>query len=84
MKKKGVLLEIGAVTLIVATTLGILFTATSTAPLYYGDSASKTFLDYEQCPRTLTSFDKHNLVLFASRQEAEELGYHAKEGCVSP
>ena len=81
MNKRGVVVELGAVIMILLTTIGVIVTLSSSRQLYVGDSGSGLFVDYYQCKEYANHITEENLVVFSSREDAAQQ-FKPKEGCV--
>lgn len=83
VNKKGVLIEIGAIILIVLTSLGIMAVANyNSSPLYIGDSNSHKYFDYFKCKELVNNITEKNVVIFDSIEKAKQAGYNETFGCI--
>ena len=82
MKKKGVFLEIGAILIILITSIGAIAIFSSSSKVYVGDKSNLTYFEYYKCKEHLNEINEGNQEIFSSKKEAEDKGFIAIEGCV--
>jgi hypothetical protein len=81
MNKKGVFLEIGALIIIIITSVGLIVTAMNSSTLIVGDSSTHKYFSYYKCKTQANQITESNLVIFNSEQDATQKGYNATQGC---
>ncbi len=82
MNKKGVVIEIGAIILILLTTAGIYYTVTNLDNLYIGNKETSEYFDYYKCKDISNSIPEENVIVFKSKVEANKSGFIPNEGCI--
>lgn len=83
MKKRGTVIEVGAVVIIIITTLSIVVTYfLNDSPIYVGDSSTKHYIDYNKCRNQAKNISDENIVIFKTLEEAKEKEFKPIEGCV--
>lgn len=81
MNKRGQIIELGAIVLIVLTTIGVYATVYASQNLYVGNLRTHKFLNYFECKDIANSIPQANLIMFNSKQEAINQNYNVTEGC---
>lgn len=81
MNKRGFLIEIGAVVIILLTTAGVIFTISNAEKLYVGDRSTGKYVNYFKCDAIARNITGDNLEIFKSQKEAE-VNFELLEGCV--
>lgn len=81
INKRGAWLELGALALILLTTLGVAKVFTASEHIYAGDKSKGVFYDYKVCPEEVKGINKENLIIFGNLKEADSV-FERAEGCV--
>lgn len=81
MQKRG-LLEVGAVALIIITTIGVLIVISESKHIIVGDTKTKFLYDFSKCSEEVNKIPTNNQIVFEDKQQAYSLNYKDKEGCI--
>ena len=82
MDKKGIVLELGAIFIIIVTTVGALYVFSESGHIYVGNNINKKFYDYKICPTEVINISEQNRVIFENKEKAMNEGYGVYGGCV--
>lgn len=74
-------MEVGALILIIITSIGAYKVLSASQHIYVGDKAQRIFYDYKYCPEKIKQIPENNAVIFDTLKEAKE-SYNEGEGCV--
>lgn len=80
MNKKGFILELGAIIVIVLTTVGIILTVSNSNNLYIGNKENGKYLNYFKCKDIANEINETNVIIFKSKAQAQ-IDYEPLEGC---
>ena len=81
MNKRGTI-EIGAIILVIITTIGAGAVFSESKNIYVGDNELNEFYNYDKCPEKVNSISKENQIIFKNIKEAESRGYTKIKECV--
>jgi len=81
MNKRGQILELGAIIIIIIASFGVFQVFSESEHIYIGDNREGTFYDYKICPNEINSIPKENMVIFNNLREAE-ITFNKSVGCV--
>ena len=81
MQKRGAIIEIGAVILVVITTIGAIAIFSESKDIYVGDSRNSTVYLYEHCKEKVNNIPQNDQVIFKNLEEAINTGYIPADGC---
>lgn len=76
------MIEVGAVLVIILTTLGVFAVLHASKNIYVGDERTNELYNYDKCPDDVRAIPQEHQILFGTIRQAEEEGYHLIEGCV--
>lgn len=79
MNKRGEIFIVAfAVIVIIFTSAGVLYSLvkSNNNVLYVGDKSSHIFVDYFQCKDKANGISENNIVVFKSKEEANQQGYN--------
>jgi len=82
MNKRGELFVIGAIVLLVITSLGAYKVYSISNKLYIGNTETLEYLDYFKCSNIAKSIPDDKVIVFKSQTEAINNNYNATIGCV--
>ncbi|MEK6903695.1 MAG: hypothetical protein AABW64_03555 [Nanoarchaeota archaeon] len=82
MDTRGSLLEVGALILIVLTSIGAYKVISESQHIYVGDTSKKVFYDYKFCPEKIKQISNENTIIFDTLAEARDR-FKEAEGCVT-
>ncbi len=75
-------LEIGAILVIIITTIGAYVVLSASKHIFVGDTREMKYYDYALCPEKIKSIPENNQMILKNKQEAEQRGYQKASGCV--
>ena len=81
MHKKG-LIEMGAIMLVIITTIGAIVVLSESRNIYVGDSRTNEVYNYDKCSEKIDAIPKENQIIFKDLKDAEEKEYRKVKECI--